>query len=207
MHTHVLMRSTSLILLIATIALSGCGNGGYSSPKAVFDASTAAAKKKDFKTFAECMSPDCQAMFGGSMAMAAQMAEMMSKMAALGGEEAKKEAEAKTAAIKKVLDKHGVKIGEKPPAGLMGQSGNPNPKALGALIKDVADKPAFIADIMAAMDGMAGAGPKSDDFEGTLTDVKETGDTATGTLTTKKSKGTMSFKKIDGSWRIDNFMN
>ena len=51
-------RMILVAVSLAGIGLVGCGNSGSASPQAVFDRSSAAAAKSDWKTVFECIDPE-----------------------------------------------------------------------------------------------------------------------------------------------------
>jgi len=191
-----------LAALLCLTAVGCGGGGGYASPQAAFDAMKAAAEKKDWRGVFKCMTPDSQDGTAGVMVVEATMMKTTTR----GGEEAD---EAKTARhkIDEVLKKHGVdeEALEELERGDMMPFSEVQAlcKKLGAPIKD---KPAFVAEMLAAKEEMNPDESTRSFEDATLIDVKIDGDEATGTyISTVEGKRTgkpISFKRIGGVWLI-----
>ena len=173
---------------------------GYASPKAVFEAATKASKKKDFKAFAACLTPESQGKLAGQLA---GLSVMFKAFSALDKEGKMKD---KIADLDKIMDKHGL---TKEAMAKLKPTKDPkeiekNNKAIETIVKD---KPAFVGDVMKWLDsanpGKSKGGPLD---EATLKDLKVTGDKATGTVLTKtgdkEKEEPMEFAKVGGGWRI-----
>lgn len=164
----------------------GSSSAGGESPDSVFAKSMAAAKDKDMKTFASCLTPESQTMFATQFVL---MGGMLTAMK----EEGKADFEA-------ILKKHGL---EKPPA--EGSSENVE-GTMKKAIEGVKDRPQLVSDLAGWMQKYGGEGSDMK-ADGTLKDVKIEGDKATGTVVTKKSDGSdktepVEFHRIDGKWYL-----
>ncbi len=183
----------SLFLLFA----GGCGSEvGYDSPQAAFDAAKASIDKDDWSAFCLCLEPDSRDKLA---AMFAMMSAFDLAFADENSDEDKKRADA----IKAVFAKHG--ITDKMLQDDSAPAGNPE-DAMMDFIKPIKDRRAFVADM-----GKVTGGKLKEDFpiqgETKLSDVKEDGQTAKGTMTFKildqDQTDTIHFKKVDGSWGIE----
>ncbi len=199
----------ALVLVIA-IGCVGCGSAKHDSPQAVYDAAKVAVQAKDFQKFCGCLTPESQDLMAGGMVMAGVMMKGMAVgMGAMGGDEAKAKAEKKFAPVDEVLAKHGVSSEELEKEG-ENMDVQADPKvAMKKFSERIKDKPAFIGDMMKAMESLRedgqGGGP-ADEFTANLTDVKIEGDTASGTTAKPDApdeKSPIHFKKVDGGWFID----
>jgi hypothetical protein len=195
-----IIQKYTLAIATVVLALAGCGGGGSSSgggatPQAVFDNFKSAAKTKDYKTAFAQTTPDSQEMVAGAMAMGMSMFSMM---------DPKKDPEAN-----QILEKHGVKKLD-----MTGPPPNMNdPKSfMKQMVGGVKDKPACIAEIITWMEKNANqngeAAPGTEEFaNATLEDVKVDGNSATGTIKTKKGdverKQDAKFQKIGDLWFVD----
>jgi len=211
------------VLVVALAALMiahvGCGGGGparHESPQASFDAAKAALKAKDYEGFCNCLTPESHDMMAGGMIVMATMMKALGGLAALGGEEARQEFEAKLKAITEVLDRHGVK--EDQLKSMMGMSGSAPPEDRSAvfakLTAPIKDKPAFIGDIMKALEslegekpGGMGPGKPTDMFDGKLEGLKIEGDTASAKVVVthqgQTKRDPIGFRKVNGGWLIE----
>ena len=184
--------------LICSVSLTGCSKK-YDSPEAVFEAAKAAAEKEDVEAFLKCMTEGTQEMFAGTMAMSAiTMKQAGGLLKAVGGKEDKEAFENMSA----VLDKHG--LTDEYIKGLGGVRKVSKPQGvLTELLKPVKDKPAFVADIMKALEPIQkDTGIPKDVFAGELSNVKINGDSATAVVKDSFPRP-LAFKKVDGSWLID----
>lgn len=205
---HSPVLAWSMLLLFVAIQ-TGCKSDGggskapkYDSPAKVFEAAKSAVEKKDMAGFLKCMTPESQEVFAGVLAMSALMMKALAE--AFGGGGDNKE----LAKIDDVLKKHGLttKMMKE-----LENSDDKDPKAaIKKLTAPIKDKPAFVKDIMAALESMGdkgGGGGPADDFAGKLTNVKVDGDSATGTVTQtkdgEKKEDEINFKKVNGGWLID----
>ncbi len=187
--------NATLILALVT-SFSGCGKSGGSSggatPEATFESFKASMQAKDYKKGFNHLTPESQDMMLGGMAM---MVGMIASFDAQKGPE-----------VQKILDDHGVK---KLDAAAITPSGDPK-DAMKQLTSGVKDKPACIAAIMTWMEKNAdkkGDSPAEEFGMAELVEVKIEGDTAKGTIKTKKDGEEKSqpadFKKVGGVWLID----
>lgn len=169
----------------------------YGTPKAVFDVAFKAMKKRDFKTFARCLTAESQDR------MTAQMVDMREtfKTLAAGGGDAK--IKDMVADLDKALAKHGLtkEVLEKYKPSKDPKESEKATKALAAIVKD---KPALMNDVMTVILKMSGEKGQPDSFE--LKDIKVTGDKARGTVVSKRegkdSSEPIDFIKVGGSWHI-----
>ncbi len=220
--SHVRSSGWIVFLAVLGLALSGCGDkaggdgdgggaaktpAGADSPEDVIAKVAALAEKKDFGAFVNLVAPEERGVMSFSMVMVAQLAPMMSGFAAMGGEDAKEEMEAKVAdfqkAVTAVFKKHGIPdlekmaaSGEKP-EGLMDAV-----KMLEKAAPDL-DHAAFVGDVIETISllGDEVAAKSTSKFEklgGKLTDLQVDGDTATGKIGDEE----IHFKRVDGRWYI-----
>ncbi|MHC4914367.1 MAG: DUF4878 domain-containing protein [Planctomycetota bacterium] len=190
------MRSTltALVAVVALVVCPGCGSdGGGSTPEATFNAMKAAADAKDMRKFMKCLTPESQDMMVGGVVAVAVMTTEMAK--AMGGKS--------DADMEALLKKHNV-------SGADVKAMNPSSMEAGMkqLAAKVKDKPGFMADFAALAEkkGKKEGVAMTGGAEGTLKDVKITGDTAKGTVVTtkdgKETTDTIEFRKVDGRWLI-----
>ena len=173
---------------------------GFETPKAVFEAATKASKKKDFKTFAACLTPGSQGKLAGQLA---GLAGLFKGLAALDTKGTMKD---KLADLDKIMDKHGLtkEVMAKVKPTKDPKEIDKNNKTIAAIIED---KPAFVGDVMKWLESAnPGKGKDGPLVEAELKDLKITGDKATGTSITKTGDMTkeepIEFAKIGGGWRI-----
>lgn len=171
--------------------------GTYGSPKAVYDAGFEAMKKKDYKTFMKCLSPESRDRIIAEFAAAGAVIRIMANLA----DDAKMKDIADD--LDKTLAKHGL---TKEAMAKFGAAKDPKEvekakKTLAALVKD---KPAFMGDVVKLLEKLSTGKGKPD--EGELKEVKITGDKAQGKIVSKVNGKEMSqpidFVKIGGSWHI-----
>jgi len=184
----------------------------YKTPQAVFDARVKAEKDDDYETLVNCYTPDFQRRFVHFFGLiAAGRADLTKK----DDEKSKKQLK-EYKPLYDALDKHGLtaEAYEKLRKDA-GKDAKKFEKGLDALIKDPA---AFVVDVAKGMKKVE-AFSRNDKAERKLSDVKIDGDKASGTLTrttttktkdkdkenvkTNVRKSTITFEKVDGSWRID----
>jgi hypothetical protein len=204
--TRRLFAILGLVALAPTIAGCGGGSNGFATPEACFAAMQTAAKNKDIPALCDCITEESQSALAGGLVMMGSMLKMMSGMAAMGGPEAKAEAEKTLGAVGAVLEKHGVTEealkNATPDPHTMGDS-----KAILKLADMVKDKKAFISDMFAAMQ-QAGQGDKFSDqmdeqVAGQLKDVKIDGDRATAVVVTDTGESPIEFRRSNGSgWKL-----
>ncbi len=205
-----------LCVLLAALLCStmiGCGSGGHNSPQAAFDAMKTAGEKKDWKGLSECLTPDSRDAMAGSMVIAGSMMKAMSAFAAMAPAEDAEKMKTALKNIDEILKKHGIdeEAMEKMQKKTEGKKPD-DPKEVLALLKEIAapikDKPAFIGDMMKALDEMSDDDSSGMSFDNaTLKDVKVDGDTATATIVKKTDDGEESdpiaFRKVDGGWLVE----
>ena len=183
----------------------------FDSPQACFDEAKTQIIKKNYDGFCRCLTPDSQNLMAGMFSM---LPSMMKSFAALGGEEAIKEIDAKFAKINDVIKKHGIEADKLPDMTeiMKIQQDEDKMKArFNKMLAPVKDRAAYLADLMKALEslqeGQPGAASIADAINGELKGLTVTGDSATGTLVVKKNgqdqEQPFNFKKIDGGWLID----
>jgi len=196
----------------------GCGEGKETvkndSPLAAFDAARTALKKKDYQQFSRNITPASRDAMAGRIVFVLVMTQYSRDMALAlgrahggGGDDDIGSKEAKKPLIYEILDKHHVDLtkAQLTKKELLSDQ-LPN---MTAVIEDVKNKDEFLADLLAAMEEYS---PKfKDEMEplakATLTDVKEDGDMARGTIITKKDgkekREPVRFRKINGTWLVE----
>lgn len=171
----------------------------YDSPQKVFDAAVAAAGKEDWTTFMACLTEDSRDGFTGAVMIGAVMMKGFAEIDKEKGKDAAK-------AIDEALKKHGLDeetLKKDMPKGPGAAGGR---EALKKLVAPVKDKPAFIADVMAAFKKL-GAKEMDKNFGGELKDLKVDGEKATATL--KRTQNgrekiePIEFRKVGGGWKIE----
>ncbi len=167
----------------------------YDSPQAVFDAAKASVDKDDWSAFCMCLEPDSRDKLAAIFAM---MSSFDLAFSGEKGDEGKKQADA----IKAVFAKHGItdKMLEDDP-----EPTGTAEDAMMDFIKPIKDRKAFVADMGKVVGGeLKGRFPIQGETK--LSDVKEDGETASGTMTFKvgdeDKTDTIEFKKGDGGWSI-----
>lgn len=193
-----------LCLFSLSPLVMGCGGsgGGHASPEAVAAAAKSAIDKKDMGAFYDCLTEESQNVLAGTAVMVGSMMKMMTGMAAMGGAEAKAEADKEVGEVAAVLEKHGVTEeslkGADPNPAMMGDS-----QAIGALADVVKDKRSFVDDMFTALNKMDKGGPDlSQQFSGELKDLKFDGDKATAMLTTARGEQELDFHKTAAGWKL-----
>jgi hypothetical protein len=191
-------------VLAAAIVLPACNRKkSYDSPQAVFDAATAAASKEDWPAFMNCLTDDSQDKFTFGVAFGAMM---MKGFAAIDKDKGKDVSDAIDAALKKhgMTEAHMQEIGK----GMVDLKGpkQSEKETLKKAIAPIKDKPAFVADVMAALKKL-GSKDTQEKFGGTLKDLKIEGDKATAKVTRtmggKETQEPIEFRKVDGGWKIE----
>jgi len=194
-----------LVLSLVVAPVIGCGGGGYDSPDAVFNAATDFAKKENWQGFADTLTTESQEAMAGGLAMAGLF---MKAFAGFGG--ASKDEKTKSAFedMDKVLSKHGLSEEAMKKMGGEKKKDMSPQEAMAKIAEPIKDKPQFIADMMGVLtkiDPEKQKVPLNEDAK--LTDLKVDGDTAKGTVVTKKDgkeqKQPIAFKKTSSGWKID----
>ncbi len=197
------VRPGFAVLAVVTVSLAGCSSA--STPEAAYANLKDAADKKDIKRVMGCMTTESQDQMAGTLAFAGMMRKGMSEMPGMPAD-----TKASVKKVAEVMAKHGLtdeylkSLDGKKKAAF-------NPADFGGALKDITapvkDKPAFVADMFAAMPQKDGAPAAFDIQYKGLKDVKITGDKATGTavqvMKGKESETPMNFVKQNGSWKID----
>lgn len=178
---------------------SGSTSTAHATPEAAFAAAKTALGKEDWKGFCQVLTPESRDAFAGGMAFAGMM---MQGFASAGGADGEKDAKN----IQAVLDKHGL-TEEVMKKNMEGDQPASQDEAMKKLLEPVKDRDAFVADIMAALDNLKGNKKQTPmDKDATLKDLKVEEDSATATIEFekegKKVSEPVSFKKIDGGWRL-----
>ncbi len=198
-----------LLLSLAAPAPTASPEPGvyYKSPQDVFDASQKAAEKKDFSAAIDCIAPEARREMAGMMAA---MALMLKKLPV----EIEQLKEMRKA-LGEVMDRHG--LTDKATEGIGGAAGPDGGfkllgdararEALGKLVK----KPEpFLLDMLKAQDkaseSLKGLLPAGKPVQ-KLSDVKITGDKATGVIKVTHGLGgeasqKVSFVKRSNGWRM-----
>jgi hypothetical protein len=209
-------------LVLGTLALSlqGCGKkgGNYSTPQEVFDAFKTAGAKEDYKGQLDCLTDDSRNMLVGGAVLMISMVRDLAPQLGKGDED-----KAKVKPLQDLLQKHGVKdelvkqvVGEVFGEALKkgsGKGAETMKKATRKLAEPIKDQVAFLTDAMAALQ-QANPQMATDEQEKRLAmknaelhDLTISGDTAKGTLVTKKggveNREPLHFRKVEGGWRVD----
>jgi hypothetical protein len=171
----------------------------FDTPEAVFKASQAAAKKKDFKGFFNCLTQDSQKLMTGQLIMTGSMIKSFASLDSTG-----KAAEL-IKPINEVFSKHGLKEEELKkklkPTNDPKQAAK-NMRGAAELVKSPAN---FCSDLIAALEK---ANPKGAQpfVDGKLSDVKIDGDKAKGMIAIKagekERKEPIEFAKVGGGWKL-----
>ena len=202
----------SLGTALAAVCLTqlGCNSSPstpkYASPQAVFDAANTFVKSKDYESFFRCLTPESQDYLAGMLVMGPMLFKQMATRMG-GGKDAAKAFEP----VDKVLQKHGVNPDKIDLAAHSQITEKEDQiKNVVALATGIKDKPAFMADMIKAMEGVAKNSNKNfiesrlpyGDVK--LEDVKVDDNSATGTAVNSKNgtKEEVKFTNIDGGWRI-----
>ena len=191
------MMKRTLPAVLATllgVALTGCG-GPYSSPEATFQTYRDAVAKKDWKSAMTALTPESNDKVVGGLMAAAALSSTRNQDAAA------------------VLQKHGLNGKEMVAQTAMAALTNPGrgreavEENVRQYMNAVADKPAFVADVIAWLEANNKEAENKFTQAATaeLSNVQVTGDTATGQLSVPIGGGGTSirFRKIDGRWLIE----
>lgn len=205
------LRYSLLTPLVAVcLAQIGCSPSPstpkYASPQEVFDAANTCVKAKDYEGFFRCLAPESQDYMAGMLVMGPMLFKQMATR--MGGG---KDAANAFALVDKVLQKHGVNPNKVDLAAHSQITEKEDQvKSVVAMSAGIKDKPAFMAEMIKAMEGIA-KNNKSNFIESklpygdvTLEDVKVDGNSASGTAVNSKNgtKEEVKFTNIDGGWRI-----
>jgi hypothetical protein len=186
----------SSFALCALLALcSGCGGKqegepgapeASQTPEAAFAAFQDAAEEKDWKAVAELLTPESQQSLAGAMIFAASLVAAFEEEK---GEE-----------IEELLAKHGLDpdVTEGPDE----MDATSLDEALKAIAGPIANKPAFIADMIGWLDENAEESGLGDIASGKLGDVTISGDTASATITDDEGPNPIEFRRLNGRWLI-----
>jgi hypothetical protein len=175
---------------------------GFETPEAAFAALQEAVGQNDWRTAADCMTPESQEMMATGLLMAGSL------MGVFGGEQA--------AGLNAALQKHGVEMpkpafdfsvtqpGQEPQTAAADAPQSPTPE-----MPEIKDKPAFIADMLAALEKMdqGQSGQKHQQWAAaTLKDLSQDGDAATASVVIQGDNGEESqpveFRKGGGGWLV-----
>lgn len=206
-----MIRAATLAGLVLALALSASAQKdsakAYKTPQEVFDAHQAAEEKDDHRTLLGCLTADAQkdtaVTLGASFAAGRSMLEE-------SGEEQVKKALAAVKPIYDVLDKHGLTV--KVTKGLESKDAKERAKARKAALGALKDPGKFLTELFAAASKAKMARYRGDAPKTKLTDVKVSGDKATGTLERtsvgrdsqqKVTKEAVKFVKKGDGWVID----
>jgi hypothetical protein len=174
-----------LIVIVVAGLAAGCGDSApqkHNSPEGVFKAFQDAVNDEDWKTAANCMTTESQAMMADGLVLAA--------LFGTGGDAAKEKE------VTQMLKGHGIDLDAEPPAGGPGNGKMPSPS------DTVKDRPALIADLMAFVKKNADKKGGPDFRLQNLSNLKVDGDRATGTVEAQRGEEPIEFVRVDGSWLI-----
>ncbi|MCE9546435.1 MAG: hypothetical protein K8T25_13090 [Planctomycetia bacterium] len=203
--------SRAIAVGIVLVACHGCkaphAAVSYKSPQEVFDAANSSVEKKDYQGFCQCLTADTQDQMAGFLVLGPLSLEKM--MMALPPQPSAIEAISR---IDKVFQQHGVDTG-KIDLEALGKFPQKTPAEKSEEVKRLAagikDKPAFISDMILAMESNA---KSQGNFiqsrlpfgNSRLEDLKIEGDSATGTAVDKTNgqKTPVTFSKVNEGWLI-----
>ncbi len=161
-------------------------------------------EKEDFETFSNCMTPETQDAAAAALAFAGIMMKNMgstfSDIASKAGASGSKSMDEAKDAIGALLEKHGISE-----TAISSITTTNQDEAIQEIIKPIKDKAAFMSEMLEQM-SQVGDDKSFGNVNGDLIDLKVEGDSATGTLVSKKNgaeeKRPIKFEKSDGSWKI-----
>jgi hypothetical protein len=195
-------------LLTACVAAAAGGDDKpakkYDSPQAVFDAATAAAKKKEWRAFHGCLTKDSGDVLAGQIAFLGLMIRGFAELDKTGKTKEKLEP------LEKIYEKHGLtrEVLEK-----MKKDAKPSkdPKEMALAMKKLAgpikDKAGFINEVLGLLDKVNPNKEKNPLEDAELKGVKIDGDRATGTSVTKSEgkakEDKLTFLKEGGGWKLE----
>ena len=191
-------------LLLAMILTThiGCNNSAtqakLDSPDAAFSQFKSMGEKKNFEGLYEILTPEAQDQTVMKMVSVVAMLKKMNDLP--GGDNS--DNEKNESATKAVA--HAKKFGltDELLGNIKSISRNENPAAQEA-VKSLTDPKGYCCGVMKILSEQKGNSMAAGIANATLTDVKINGDTATGMITMNGDTKERTFKKIDGSWRID----
>ncbi|REJ95516.1 MAG: hypothetical protein DWQ34_05555 [Planctomycetota bacterium] len=165
-------------------ALAPQASPRFATPQEAFDAMTGGIAARDWSRAASCMTDESQEM------MAAGLLFIGGFAAAFGGDE--------TAQIAAVLEKHGIDIEDGPEVDTEGEVKLP-----------IRNKPAFIADMLSAMEASGEGfdeGPAAWAESSTLADLSIDGDKATASVVSTtdgvEEQEPIEFRRANGAWLV-----
>lgn len=199
-------RPTIAIACVAlTLTCIGCSGNGFESPEACFKSIRTAAHNKDMGALAKCLDEESQNAMAGMLVMVGSMMKAPGSMAAMMSGGKPEDAQKGIDAIEAAFKKHGLtdELLQKEMAAMQSAGGAEGVTHLSTLVKD---KPAFIADMYAAMQQLGGAAKFGEQFEeqiaGELKDVKIDGDKASAVVVTAKGEEPLAFRKTAAGWKL-----
>ncbi len=201
------MAVIAALFVVAFFTIGPAGEKIYASPQEVFKAAQKASAKDDMKSWCECVttgSRDLRAAMGVVM-----LFDTRQKLAKLD-----KEGKTQAQAIDDVFAKH--RLTGEFLASMQGKLDilfeekagvEVKLEVAGSLLLPVRDRNAFAADLHKTLDKFTKRSPLSviEVFrDAKLTEVKQDGDTAQGTMTADRGGGVpLAFRKQGEGWRID----
>jgi len=206
---------TGLVLAIIILPCIGCGGVGK-TPEDIFERAKTSAEAKDYKTYADCFTPETQDGLAGAMILSSvvlfELKNMpeLPEMPNMPGAAQVPDFEAMLAAVPDIeatLESHNVAIDDLPQGGgLLAMLGGGGTKTeVDAIVDGIVNKPAFIGDMMAVLSVVEPEGQGvASLFSGDLTEVVINEDQATGKITNlpNDAEVPIEFHKTSDGWRL-----
>jgi hypothetical protein len=198
-----------LILIVALFVFDIGGSKIFASPEDVFDASKAALKQNDLRTWCDCLTEESRDLLAAS-----EIIYVMTLKTA-PPQFTKEEHKAQIKAAEPVLKSHGLTdafLTERQGALEVFRDERASPddrlQVAQALLKPVNDRNAFFEQLQKALSsGSKSQNPFEQWKDAKLTNVKIRGNEALGTVVFKESgqarEQPLHFKKVRESWKID----
>ncbi len=203
------MRSRLAVGVAALAALLALGGDAhaqdgtkYATPREAFEAVNRAAAKKDWKTVFRGLTPESGQRLTGYLVHTGAMIQLFAPLDKTG------RMMALVRPLQVAFKKHGLTgeaLGKVVKAGKAGKGPKEQDAARRKLARLVKDKIGFVAEVWPYFERIAGA----DVLFGkpTLENVRVNGDTATALAVTRKGAAStlehVTFRKIDGGWRVE----
>lgn len=176
------------------------------TPLVAFTEAREAAAKLDWKRFCGYLTPQARDTLAASLTIAGNMIRRMTGAANQSNEDISQETHRKADPIIQVLTKHKIAVNVLSNADDDQADALPSHELIDGIVADIEDRDQFVADMLAAMTELESVRPTIS-FKGSLVNVNIEGDTATATVEQmhqgKMESESLSFRKIDGNWRIE----
>ena len=201
--TFIAMLVCALLAVVVFFLIDLSGDKVFATPQEAFDESCMALKKKDMRGWCQCFTDDSRDFIAANMAVQEFRTKQM--FAQVGDDERK----AHISAVDQVFAKHGLThefLAKLQDDADILHDPQASKKFAQEVLKPVTDRCAFVADMFeAVLKNSNHENPILAQKDDKLSDVKITGKTAVGLVTSKLGGGPrqLFFRKQGEGWRID----